>query len=163
MTGLQISVFKSVATVVVAGDLLNDKYIEELEKTLEGQNITVVHRNPNDLKPRTDEELCKMIQADHLLSDAVCFIGNDLSEVVDPYLDWISACGGDFAVERNKPFAYAYVTHSYTDRQHARDEFLYECLGNQKASNRSKSELVDDAFQDLEIFGPFKPLEFEAT
>jgi len=163
MTGIQTSLFKSVATIVVAGNPLDDKYIGELEKPLENQNVTIVCRNPEDLKPREDGEICKMIQADHLLSDAVCFVGSDLSEVVDPYLDWISACGGDFAIEKNKPFAYACVTHSYTNRQQARDDFLYACLENQKASNMSRSELVDDAFQDLEILGPSKFCELEAT
>jgi len=159
MTVLQTHLFKSVATIVVARDFLDCKELEDLEKSFGNQNITVLYRDPEDFKPRSDGELCKTIQADHLLSDAVCFVGKNFSEIIDPYLDWISACGGDFAVERNRPFAYAWAAHDYNNRQQARDDFLYECLENQKASNMNRLELVNDAFQDLEILDPSKPGE----
>jgi hypothetical protein len=163
MTVLQTHLFKSVETIVVAGDPFDGKIFEGLEKALGDQNITVLYRDPDNFKPHSDGEPCRTIQADHLLSDAVCFVGSNFSEIVNPYLDWISACGGDLAVERNRPFAYAWAAHSYTNRQQARDDFLYECLENQKASNMNRLELVNDAFQDLEILDPSKPGELEVA
>ena len=155
--------FRSVETIVATEGFFDSPKIEILEDDLGQHNITVVRRCARDFASEADEEPCRSIQADHLLSDAVCFVGDSTGAIVDTYLDWVASCGVDFAVEKNKPFAYVWVVHEDTNRQQARDDFLYKCLENRKASNRSRSELIYDAFQDLEVLTVAKIDEIVST